>query len=160
MGINVKKAVAVAAVFFLASVVVLMILKNPFQKKNITDFEIVTVRESDMRAVREYEIVRVGDESTLSVYSISYIEDSGRQLEKSAVLGADEVIGRLNEFGLIGWDGFRGAHPKNVSDGTMFTLNAVVNGGEKISASGSENFPRHYLDFVRWMRETLYQAQP
>ena len=50
------------------------------------------------------------------------------------------------------WNGFHGKHPRNVRDGEMFTFAAVVNEGEKISADGSENFPKNY----RELKERLH----
>ena len=151
-----RTAVISALIFVIAAGVILLTVLNPFKSRKITDFETVTVRESGMRSSVEYEIVRDGEEAVVSLYTILYNSEADeRRLEKSAVVSAPEVIDKLTEVGLLAWDGFHGAHPRNVSDGTMFTLDAVVNGGKRIHADGSENFPRHYREFIRWIMDKL-----
>ena len=157
MNSNVKKAAAIAAVIVLAAAAVMTVIFGPFRKTDIADFEIVTVRESGMHASAEYEIVRDGDNAVVSMYTIPYTGDENeRHLEMTAVISASEAMDKMTEVGLLGWDGFHGAHPRNVSDGTMFTLDAVVNGGKKVHADGSQNFPRHYREFVQWIMGILY----
>ncbi|MCR5835255.1 MAG: hypothetical protein K6G88_01970 [Lachnospiraceae bacterium] len=131
------------------------VISNLFEK-NITDktifsFEIVTLHTSGMRFVSEHEILVKGGKAEISLYGIRFSHgenEDRRVLEKRAICSIDEVLKLLNDCKLLSWDGFDGPHPKNVLDGTMFRLNAVVNGDKTISAQGSQNFPKHYRDFT------------
>ncbi|MBO4330902.1 MAG: hypothetical protein J5827_02380 [Oscillospiraceae bacterium] len=107
----------------------------------IRSFETVTLRTSGMLHVTEYEIVMKDGRAELSQYAVGR---DVRKLQRRAVCGEDEVLKLLNRCSLLSWDGFYGPHPKRVMDGTAFTLDAAVNKGKKIHASGSQNFPRHY----------------
>ena len=114
----------------------------------IVSFDVVTLHESGMRFVREYEMVMKEDRAEVSLYgNRSGGNDKQRVLKKCAVCSRDAALSLLNGCGLLRWDGFSGPHPKGVRDGIMFTLNATVNEGKRIHASGSQNFPRHYRDF-------------
>ena len=119
----------------------------------IVSFDVVTLRESGMRYVVEYEIVMKEDKAEVSQYGIRFSKgEDQRILEKRAVCDAEAIIKLLNDCALLSWDGFNGPHPKNVRDGIMFNLKATVNEGKKIYAAGSENFPRHY----RELRDGIY----
>lgn len=124
----------------------------------ITTFERITLRLSGMRGVTEYEIVGKDGRAEVSQYGIRFSrgEDS-RVLERRALCDENTVLTLLNDCRLLSWDGFDGPHPKGVLDGTMFTLQAVVNGDQKISAQGSENFPRHYREFRDGLHQILEQ---
>ena len=61
----------------------------------------------------------------------------------------------MNECGFASWNGFDGKHPKNVSDGIMFSLFAVINDGMKVNAKGSENFPKNYKTFMGEVKSIL-----
>ena len=114
----------------------------------IVSFEIITLHTSGMRYTGEAEIVMKDGKAEVSQYAIRYTQGENiRVLEKRAVCDEQKMLKLLNDCKLLSWDGFNGPHPKGVLDGTMFTLNAVVNGNQKIHASGSENFPKHYRDF-------------
>ena len=126
------------------------------KKKNIESFDRVTLHESGMRFVREFEIVCDGDKSRVEKYSFNYSTGEERRiLETSVVLDTADVITKLNEIGVAKWDGFVGKHPRNVRDGIMFNFKATVNGGQTISANGSQNFPKNYSALTSWLRETL-----
>ena len=117
--------------------------------KEIVSFEIVTLHTSGMRYTGETEIVMKDGKAEVSQYGIRYTQNEDRRvLEKRAVCDEQTVLKLLNDCKLLSWDGFNGPHPKGVLDGTMFTLQAVVNGNQKIHASGSENFPKHYREFT------------
>ena len=127
------------------------LLKNIFEGNKssgrIVSFDVVNLRESGMRYVIEYEIVMKEDQAEVSLYGIRFSGNEDRRtLEKRAVCDPKTIIDLLNDSDLLSWDGFHGAHPKNVNDGIMFTLKATVNEGEKIYADGSQNFPRHYRE--------------
>lgn len=126
------------------------------EKKTIDDFDILTIRVSGMRLTEEYEISRKVDNAVISLYEISYTGDGEeRRLKANAELPAGDVISVMNDCRVLSWDGFRGRHPAHVSDGEMFSMEAVVDGGRRISASGSENFPKGYIEFMRWLGETV-----
>ena len=119
------------------------------KKKLITDFELFSLNETTMRASYVYEIVRKGELAEVSLYDIMYInEEDKKQLRNRTVCTAAEIIGMLNSCGVLSWNGFVGNHPRGVSDGKMFRLSAVVNGGLTVSANGSENFPPHYRELI------------
>ena len=75
--------------------------------------------------------------------------------EKAVPCSMQTMVGLANACGILRWDGFHGAHPKNVQDGIMFRFAATVNGGQTIAADGSANFPKGYYDFVRALDEML-----
>ena len=65
----------------------------------------------------------------------------------------------MNACDVPHWNGFHGAHPKNVQDGIMFSFEASVNGGQVVSADGSANFPKGYHEFVRTLDEMLAEGR-
>ncbi|MCR4783932.1 MAG: hypothetical protein K6A35_05375 [bacterium] len=126
------------------------------RSEKVTDFEFIRIHLSGMRSQCEYEINRRGPKTEILHYSILYRGgEEVKELENSVSCDTDVVLNILNEYGFISWDGFKGPHPKWVKDGIMFRLEASVNGGRIIKASGSENFPKHFKDFLQWMNSTL-----
>ena len=122
----------------------------------IDSFEIITLHESGMRYVVEYEFIMKEEGVEISQYGIRFAKDQERRiLEKRVVCSKDDVIKVLNDCGMRSWDGFHGPHPKGVKDGIMFRLKATVNEGESIYAEGSQNFPKHYRDFRDWLYTML-----
>lgn len=122
----------------------------------ITDFEYLKIRVSGMRMTEEYEMVPDDGVVVISRYEIVYSgENTERRLTAETRVDGKEAIGVMNECGVSRWDGFSGKHPRGVSDGEMFSMEGSVNGGKKISAHGSENFPRGYRDFMRWLSAGL-----
>ena len=133
-----------AAVMIFPSVLQSFGIEKPSEK--IESFEIVTLRLSGMRFTVEYEIVMKGKNAEVVEYDIRYGKDEKRVPRRKSVCSADRVLTLLNDCRLVSWDGFVGNHPKNVKDGIMFSLEATVNGSRKISAHGSENFPKHFRE--------------
>lgn len=126
----------------------------------IVSFEIVTLRTSGMRYTGETEIVMKDGNAEISQYGIRYAQGEDRRvLELRTVCDKQKMLNLLNECKLLSWNGFNGPHPKGVLDGTMFTLRAIVNGGQKIHASGSENFPKRYRDFTNGLYTLLHEAE-
>lgn len=124
--------------------------------KEITSFESLNLRLSGMRVTEEYDIISDGDKAEISYYHIKYGgQEETRELQKSAVCDTKEVIDILNYCKAGKWNGFHGKHPRGVLDGTMFSLTASVNGGERLYADGSENFPRNFNDFEHWLYDKL-----
>lgn len=119
------------------------------QSDRIENFEVVTFRVSTMRNVVEYEMLMKDGKAEVSYFSIRFTQSKDeRVLEKRVSVDEAEALKLLNDCGVLSWDGFHGAHPRGVTDGTMFNLHATVNGGKKIYATGSQNFPRHYRDLT------------
>ena len=116
--------------------------------EKINSFDIVTLGLSGMRFTHEYEIVMKGKDAEVVKYNLRYEKDKGhmRVPLSKAVCSADRVLNLLNDCELVAWDGFHGAHPKDVRDGIMFSLEATVNGNRGIRADGSENFPKHFRE--------------
>ena len=124
--------------------------------KTIVSFDIITLRESGMRYTCEYEIVMKDGKAEVSQYEIRYNRSEVRRaLVRRAVCSADTVLKLLNDCRFISWNGFNGPHPKGVLDGIMFSLKATVNDGKRITAEGSQNFPKHYRDFTHGLNNIL-----
>lgn len=129
--------------------------------KNIDSFEIITLRESGMRGSVEYEIT-AGEDGTAKVafYWLRWNSDAGKDeriLDKSSVVPASDIVSTLKKCHVGSWNGFDGPHPKHVLDGIMFRFDAIVNGGDKITAKGSQNFPKGYRDLTdalyNWLKQ-------
>ncbi len=127
-----------------------------FKKIEIDSLDSMVMSISGMRSKEEYEALPKEAEVELSYYVYYYSrEDDPRILQGRAIVDMDKFIELLKECNVPKWDGFSGKHPKGVLDGHMFNFEAVVNGGEKIHASGSENFPKGYRDLVRSLRDLI-----
>ena len=63
------------------------------------------------------------------------------------------IIELLNGCGIMKWDGFHGKQPRYMVDGEMFTFEATVNDGDKIHASGSNNFPKGFWELRNGLRK-------
>ena len=50
----------------------------------------------------------------------------------------------FSDCNVYGWDGFHGANPPGVLDGTSMSFKAEFSDGSRVSASGSNNFPAGY----------------
>ena len=125
--------------------------------EEIRSFETINLRISGMRVTQEYEIICRSEETEISLYKLYYANGKDeRRLEKSATLKTEEMIEILNFCKISGWNGFKGEHPKNVSDGDMFRLEAIINDGERIYAEGSANFPKGYIEFIKELNKMLY----
>ena len=131
------------------------------ENKEIVSFETITLRESGMRYTVEYEFKQDGGHAEITEYGIRYIQGGGdeRVPNRRAVCDTAKVLILLNRCDVLSWNGFNGPHPKDVLDGIMFSLSASVNGGVKIYARGSENFPEHYREFKDGLYELLKNAQ-
>lgn len=164
---DLKKRVKKAAVPTVIGVVLLSILTrvgvmffNSISTESITAFESLNLQLRGMRITEEYELKANGKDTEISYYNMSYANGKEeRVLIKRTVCETQTVIDSLNGFNVMGWDGFRGKHPKGVLDGTMFTLTATVNGGRVISANGSQNFPKHFNEFEQWLYELLKDCE-
>jgi len=132
-----------------------------YTQAKIETFSTVTLRESGMRGSSEYEIVMNDNKAEISFYWINYTQGREcRELDRRTVCSKDTVIKLLNDCNIPSWNGFVGNHPKGVLDGTIFTFNASVNQGEKIYAHGSENFPKHYREFINGLYDMIRTEVP
>ncbi len=129
-------------------------LRQNFTKDELIEsFDIITMRICGMRFAYEDEILMSDDLVELTRYRIVYGQGKNdKEIEAKVSCDKERIIKLLNECRLLAWDGFIGKHPKNVSDGIMFDLKAIIN-NKKISASGSENFPKHYREFTNGINE-------
>ena len=123
-------------------------MENIDPAEKIASFGTVTLRETARGSV-EYEITARGDEAEITLYVIRYAAGrEERAPRERAVCSAAKALSLLNDCALLSWDGFDGPHPADVLDGTMFRLEADVNGGRRVRAEGSENFPPRYRVLV------------
>lgn len=130
-------------------------------KKQIDLIDCIIIEVSGMRFRHEYSILQKEDTAEVTRYEIK-IRD-GRDVKErdgSAEVSAAEILELCKNCDIVKWDGFHGAHPKNVSDGIMFSFKASVNNGEfQIHADGSENFPKHYKEFMSALDEYIRGQQ-
>lgn len=130
--------------------------KKPADIKPIESFENITLNISGMRFRSVYEIRMNDDKAEITEYNIRFVDkEDKKEVESQILCDKEEILKLLNDCELSRWDGFVGNHPKDVSDGIMFTLEATVNGGQSIYAHGSENFPEHYRDLTERLRGLL-----
>ena len=112
-----------------------------------------------MRFTSEHELIMRENDVEVSLYSIRYSQNGDeRVLIKRAVISKEAALKLLNDCKVMSWDGFSGAHPRWVKDGIMFRLDAVVNDGATIKASGSQNFPKRYREFTDGLHNILNGA--
>ena len=133
-------------------------LLPPFLKRfcRIDSFERVTLRISGMRHVICIEITEKENMAEVSEYTPQFSGgQETRTLKRRVECSKEEILKLLNRSKLLAWDGFSGKHPRHVLDGTMFRLDAVVNGGTTVHANGSQNFPRHYHDLTDELEKIL-----
>ncbi len=122
----------------------------------VTDIEYLKLRLNTMRLTEEYELKVNGNVTEISYYTMTFSSGSGEMvLRKRTTCDTQELIDILNSVDFVSWNGFSGKHPVGVLDGTMFNLTATLNTGQKLRADGSQNFPKHFHDFEKWLREML-----
>lgn len=120
-----------------------------FSKKQVDVIDCIIIDVSGMRYRYEYAITQDDDTAKVTRYNIILKDGKDvRERECSVNVPAEKLVSLCNSCSILKWDGFNGKHPKGVSDGVMFTLKASVNGSEQIHANGSENFPKHYKEFM------------
>ncbi|MBO4568558.1 MAG: hypothetical protein J5674_01025 [Candidatus Methanomethylophilaceae archaeon] len=126
-----------------------------FKKGKVESIESFRLSISGMRSKDEFEVSCEGSDVKLRQFVGYHCSDEPRKPVSEAICDAESFIGLLNDCGVMGWDGFHGSHPRNVLDGEMFTFEALVNGGRRIYASGSANFPKGFWDLRNGLREIL-----
>ena len=115
----------------------------------------LSLRTTGMRSASEYRVGTKDGKAEVSFLEGAWDDGDDREPAKTVLCREDRVLKLMNDCRLLSWDGFRGKHPKGVRDGTMFTLEAIVNDGKTVKAQGSQNFPRHYRKFTDGLREIL-----
>ena len=123
----------------------------------IEDFTSITISESGSRGFTdEYELLRTEDGARLTLYSGSWKYKDGADREEYVrfrVEGGEdfykELLELLKTYKVGNWNGFTGSNPKGVLDGKQFTMSGTVNGETRIYATGSNNFPKQYRDFLK-----------
>ena len=129
-----------------------------FRQKSVASFSAIRLKISGMRITEVYEILCRGEETEISQYWLRYENHEEKyELQKRAIVPSGDMLTLLNRCRILKWDGFSGKNPPHVLDGTMFEFTATVNGGRKIRASGSNNFPKDYHDFTGALYRMLNQ---
>lgn len=128
-----------------------------FKKDKSVEFDNFRIELSQMRGIEIYTAQRTTTGVKLEYYmpNRQYNEQTGEYDETKMYLRVikgdqqlyEEICQWLSEYKVKRWDGFHGANPIGLRDGTMMTFEAVMSDGERIYAHGSNNFPRHYKDF-------------
>ena len=99
----------------------------------------------------------LGEEASLASYTESCGGCSGDKLMINERRGK-ELKARLLEIiekaDLLAWNGFNGTD-SNWLDGTTMHFNAQLSNGDRISAYGSNSFPKTYWSFVKELRNLL-----
>lgn len=130
------------------------------EKIPVTSVESMTLTVRGMRGGCVYSFEGADGETRLVRYREKYSDgEDSLVFEADAYIKNERVLELMNTCDVMSWDGFHGAHPKNVSDGTMFFIKATVNGGHSVSAEGSANYPKGYSEFVRTLDEILKEAK-
>lgn len=128
-------------------------------EKTVTSVDRMTLVLCGMRGSSVYKFESEANQTELRLYREKYSgKETILELEQSVVCSPETIINLMNTCGVIHWKGFHGKHPKNVCDGIMFRFEATVNGGQTISADGSENFPKGYREFVSVLNSMLTES--
>ncbi len=128
------------------------------EKKRIDSFEKITINITQMRSSHIFEAVCEGPKTAIIVYDV--FGPSGKDVPICRTkMDTESFMELMNECCVLEWDGFRGDHPPDILDGTMFSMKAVVNGGRKIYADGSENFPEGYRRFEKALFNILWESK-
>ena len=117
---------------------------NLFKDKTIKTIEKFILSTVTMRQILECEI---------QIKDIDKV--AKRVLIEQGETSYKDILKILNKYKVLSWDGFKGNHPKDVADGTMFTLEAVVNEDKIIYATGSQIFPKGYHEVYKALREIM-----
>lgn len=125
-------------------------------KAEISSVDSLQLRLIGMHGELEYALTRTEGDFALTRYRVVSFKSEEEQIpEKTVLCKNTEILQLLNGCRMLRWNGFYGEHPQDVCDGVMFALTAVVNGGQKISAEGSENFPDGYGKLIGYFDRAL-----
>ena len=130
-----------------------------FKQEPITSFSEIRLRISGMRLTEIFEIICRGDTAEISQYYVRYDKEGDRnELVRRAEQPAEAIVDLLDQCRVLRWDGFSGKNPPGVRDGVMFTFTAQIN-GKTVRADGSNNFPKHYRDFLNAVMDHLQKTE-
>ena len=127
----------------------------------IHSFSKITIRETGFRAFEEeFELLHDEETTSLTLYCGAWHFNDNVAKEDCTVfrvIGGEELYEQLllllNTFHVGKWDGFHGSNPPGVCDGTMFEMQGVINGDVCLYATGSNNFPKGYHEFLAVLKE-------
>lgn len=111
------------------------------------DFQFISLTENNCSAIEEvFEIEKT--ESGVKLSKI-YLNISNDERQVVREINGDKTLLRniqekLGDYGVEKWDGFHGANPPDILDGSSMSFNCTMSDGRKLSASGSNNFPKNY----------------
>ena len=130
-----------------------------FFHRKLESFDVATLHLSGMRFICDYEITREGETAVLIRYDHRFGPEGEQRVPRvRAERPFAEALEVFNRCGVLEWDGFNGPHPRGVLDGTMFRFTLVSEGREIVTASGSQNFPRHFYDLREYITTTLRES--
>jgi len=126
--------------------------------EKVESFEKLTITNSTMCGIYEYEAVNTDRNVDVAYYSVYYKDGKSRRLLEKASCDSKTFMEILDKCGILGWNGFHGKRPEGVLDGVTFQAEAVVN-GRSIFADGSENFPAGYHELMNEIYDMLRNSQ-
>jgi len=130
-----------------------------FKRKKVDSFKSFTLSISRMSSSHAYEAVCEGSMVTIRVCNRNFPEADERYLMGEFQHDTESFIKLLNDCRLMKWDDFLGTHSRRVMNGTSFVMLAVVNDGKRISAAGSQNFPKGYHELERSLYQMFMDSQ-
>lgn len=109
----------------------------------------------------DYEIVRTEDGVRISYYRGSWDYDDSLEMEDCLERQYDgdqsdyeTILAAMNECGVAAWDGFDKSSRYAV-DGDGFSMTAVIDEGQEITARGLNAYPKGYSDFMKCINDLL-----
>ncbi|MGN1350456.1 MAG: hypothetical protein ACI4VM_05620 [Anaerovoracaceae bacterium] len=123
------------------------------------DFQSFCITEAGMSA--EVDVIRgerQGDgirlERVQRNISLGDQEVPVREIEGGPEL-LSEIQSLFAEAGITSWDGFAGACPPGVMDGSSFSFTCTLTDGRTIQASGTNNYPKNYYQVRKAISDML-----
>lgn len=137
--------------------------KDPVQQDNSTtvplDFKSLKLTENNCSAiveVLEAEKTNNGIRLTRAYENISNDERTVvREINGDEAL-LNEVQTKLGQLKVEKWNGFKGSNPPDILDGTSMNFECTMSDGSRITAYGSNNFPKNYNEVHRYLFDMLY----
>ena len=128
------------------------------------EFESFRLSESGMAAGAEvYEGWKTETGAHLEYYYQIYYWDGTKEEQvdrKNMIRAIDgdenfyrELCALLGNCRIDRWEGFAGANPPGILDGSSMSFEAVLGDGKQIYANGSNNFPGNYGKFVNALQD-------
>ena len=129
-----------------------------FKKEKTIEFDSFRLKISRMRGSEVYEGQKTATGIHLEHYtpgrreygSVNRVYKETKKMIKTIEGDQqlyEEIAQLFAEYKIKRWDGFHGANPPGLRDGTMMDFDATLSDGTRIDADGSNNFPKHFRDF-------------